>query len=467
MFAIIVHGLLFLIGLDLSSIFGVKSTRESIGLAYLFGSSVTSILMVLNYQYVFFAFDTTNLFFSIFLIFSILKLWITFFSKNKSQSIKNKINHLVQNANYYRKKTSIIDIAMVFILILLILHSLLENTFWPITDWDAIALYDFRAKTIADTHDLLSGLELGYFFQYPLYTSFLHLIAHFFNEPFAKVAYSFIYSSFIVLFYSLVRRHKNRSISLLATTILASSRYIFDHSTIAYTNLAYVTFFSIGIIYLWQWLFSIKSITMKMRSSEQHARSELIVGSILVALSTWTRMNDPFWLLAVCLIIYGLLRFKKNIIQGTFSIASILIISFIWKQFLQYIFRLTDFPGSTTDLETSLKTFFSHTFSFSELINRAISIIWYITKVFIDAFGVLLLLLLTIDYKKCIHSEKNAIMAISIIFLVMIIVVGSFIFSFSFPSWNEISGSVSRMSMILIPLFLFFVTTQQSWLNKK
>ena len=86
------------------------------------------------------------------------------------------------------------------VLTIIFLNSLLQNYFWPVSDWDALALYDFRGKVVAETGSFIDGIKLGYFYQYPPFTSLLHTTLYVLNFDRVKVWYSLLYVSFQIIF---------------------------------------------------------------------------------------------------------------------------------------------------------------------------------------------------------------------------------------------------------------------------
>src|SRR5690606_36372601 len=108
----------------------------------------------------------------------------------------------------------------------------------------ALALYDYRAKVKAVEGSMQQGPSLGYFFQYPPYTSLLHVFSYIFSIDRPKIIYSCLYLSFLITFFALLRRSNTSSIALTGTLLLAIDTFVFRHSTMAYTNLPYVIFLS-------------------------------------------------------------------------------------------------------------------------------------------------------------------------------------------------------------------------------
>jgi len=125
--------------------------------------------------------------------------------------------------------------------------------YYPVYVWDALALYDFRAKIIAQTGFFVQVAgNFTYFAQYPLLTSLTHTIIYLFGGNNPQFTYSIYYVSFAVIFFSLINKESGRLIALIASLFLVTSPEIFQHSIIAYTNLPYTILYVVGVLYLYK-----------------------------------------------------------------------------------------------------------------------------------------------------------------------------------------------------------------------
>ncbi len=209
-----------------------------------------------------------------------------------------------------------IEKILLLVLTIIILSTLAQNLFWPVTDWDALALYDFRARVVAETGSFAKGVELGYFFQYPPYTSLLHTTVYVTGAVYAKVWYTLLYTALIAGIFAILRKRTSSTIALVGAVIIAVDPQIFEHSTMAYTNLSYTLFLAMGTIYLWEWF----------RTRRWYNG---IVGGLLIAGATWVRITEPFWVVGVGLVILvgillAVLQKKwQPLVTGLISLSSI------------------------------------------------------------------------------------------------------------------------------------------------
>jgi len=371
----------------------------------------------------------------------VILLIIIIFQK-RLEIIKNLLK-LEKTIDKYVSFKINIENSIKFIIFLLIFHSFLENYFWVVTDWDALAFYDFRARVMAINGDMLEGIQLTYFFQYPPYTSLLHVFGYIFGAMRVKVAYSLITLSFLLSFYNLIRRKQEKIPSLIFTLVLASTPMIFEHSVTAYSNLPYVSFFSIGVIYLWNYL-------------DNKLRKDLIAGGLLISMSTWIRSTEPFWIVPALLIIFAIIKYRSNIKT---SIILIFIINFpgkLWRKFLLYLDKTSEVKIIDTESHSSLaiNEFIKQGHSIIEILIRIFEVLKYLIITLAPEFYLIFFLLIL----SVLHKAKNkSIELISLVLLFSIVFGGTLVFSFTFETWNLIGGSIVRMCMIFVPLLLYLI----------
>lgn len=475
----------FGIGYNCAVLLKVTSLPERVGLAFLLGSGLTSFLFFWTYAFFNFPFNAVNVF--LIHVLPLVLIFIFIWLRQRSQmSFNLKVgNSKIKKYLSTVSKFSDLEKWLLFILLFLIIVSAFLNYVRPITDWDAIALYDFRAKVMTMTGSWSSGFDLGYFFQYPPYTSLLHAMIYALGIPQAKVWYSCLYFSFIVSFYALLRRKVNRLLSLVGALLLAISPLVLEHATVAYTNLAYTTFFVLSIIYLWYWL-------------EQQHTSDLILGSLLLGLTTWVRMSEPFWVVGVVLIFSGLIGYKqqslRQVLKVFYGFAIFSGIRIVWLQYLKYLGTILRTNGATNIPPPEAATTPMHvTVSAGSLLLKLTGIwgtyaivllkplpilqlhiaqvLQYMTGYIFPAFSYLLFPVLLSCF--LLFKHKNASLFLNFQILTMLLLLGmifggTLVFSFTFFTWDQIGGSANRMVMFLPPFFIFILMQSPLWqLHKK
>lgn len=431
--------------------FGLRNRGELLSVSYLLGSGLVTIVFFLLHWLLSLSLDSFNFISSNIAVmaFSMLIIMIS------KQTVDLKIFLTSSNFQLFRKNLlaqSLFNKTIVFIILSLITYSFLENYFWPIVDWDAIAFYDFRARIMAQNGDMSEGLRLNYFFQYPPYTSLLHVFGYVFQVTRVKVAYTFIFGSFIGAFYYLLRRVQNKSASLLTTLLLASNALIFEHAVTAYTNLPYTAFFSLGIIYL-------------LHYTNKKNATDMIIGSILIMLSVWVRSTEPFWIAALALLWFS---GYKNYFELIGKILITFLISYpnkIWRLFITQLSLKENIPtiDSQTHTLNAISDFMKANHGILDLSTRGFEVTYFLIATLAPVFFFITVLFLISNNIN--WSKKYDLLTLGI--LSGIVWGGTYIFSYTFETWDLIGNSVLRMCMIFIPLLLFVIVRDFSYEEKK
>lgn len=342
---------------------------------------------------------------------------------------------------------TLLEKLIVCIVLSIVVCSLILSIYFPVYIWDALALYDFRAKVIVQQGFYTQiAHNFSYFNGYPLFTSLSHVLVYVFGGTNPQFVYSFMYISFMFIFYSIIRNFSSRKIALIATLLLITIPDIFAHSTFAYTNLPYTIFLVLGNMYLFRWFVKKQSIGF------------LILAGIFTGLSTWSRVAEPFWLINVFMLI-ALTFYKFKIYLPSFFIY---IISFLgikepWN-LLGYNpstgTGINKFYDMTAEANSYLTTFSTNIFDK----NRVIEVIIYVYQNVISSwFPVLPLFSLCVILNfRNFFRKRSTFFLIMIVLHFAILLLGSYIFSFQFSEWVNIPDSARRMSMFFVPMMIFY-----------
>lgn len=423
-----------LFGLLVSLVISVKiHPLERLGLSYVLGLGLLTFLMFLGYV-VGLKFTLTNT--TVILLVSIIFLLIL--TRNSIKSFFRELKALKKFPSF-----SLSEKLIIFVLVGLFIYSFVLSLYWPVADWDALALYDFRAKIFVDTGAMVEGIRRGYFFGYPLLSSLADAWIYFLGGNNPKFIYSLFFFTFILMFYGATRRIGARRTALLSTLLLATTSSIFSHSTMVYTNLPYTVYLVMGTVYLYFWL--IKKET-----------GYLFLSALMIGLSTWTRSTEPFWLTTlVIVVLYSLVRKKP-----TQLLLYLLIFFSIQQPWKIYESQMAGKAFSTTSqISVGLSTVLT-----GIDFDRIRQVLEYIYQNVISFWYPILLLFLAVIFLqiKNFFRQQNLIFLIMIIINFLFLLVGTYIFSFSPFQWKEIPGSAARMSMFFIPLFIFYVASSKT-----
>lgn len=355
------------------------------------------------------------------------------FKKSMMELINSK--KTIFSLNIYEK-------LLIFYLIFIFLYINWMGFYWPVAvDWDAIALYDFRAKVFSQTGFMDEAIRRGYFFGYPLMTSMAHTWIYLLGSLYPKFIYSFFYTSYFIVFYYFVREFKSRKVSLMVTMLATTSPMLIGHAFLAYTNFPYSYYYSIGLFFLFFW-------------SLKEKNSYLIFAALFIGLSTWVRAFEPFWMVPILfLIIYSLLKKKFS---------SILIYSLIffpiqqsWRIYLKSM--SSESSNINEQVWQGIKALtigldFSTVFDLTKFVFKN-SLIPMMPVVLLFVF-VILNNLKNFKLKKI----KQFLPIFLLIFLnFLVLFVGAYVFTSIWLGWKEIPDSLTRMSIFLVPLLFFTI----------
>jgi hypothetical protein len=363
-----------------------------------------------------------------------ISLVITLFVRGPN-NIKKVLNN-ISLKKVFMKLTSYEKVILVTLLFLFC-SSLALSIYWPIRTWDSLVLYDYRAKTFIATGFMADGIQRGYFFGYPLMTSLAHTWIYLLGGTNPLFLHALFYISFIITFYFGCRRYTSRTLSLIASTLLAVYPPFFSHSLIAYTNLPYTIYLVLGLIYLFIWS------TKKMQSTY------LILAALLIGLSTWVRNVEPFWYSGIAIVlIYSLA--KKRILPIIYYLFFSIIIQLPWALF-QRTFTGRELPQAVLITATRLLI---NNFSLS----RTFQVLRFTFDAAIKPWLLILLAMLLLFFLALKTRRYVAFpMVLIIVFNLGLLLVGTYVASISINNWANISESVERLTMFFPALIIFYI----------
>jgi len=352
--------------------------------------------------------------------------------------IKHKdVIEFFKGIKFEKKKPKLETIVFYIIILSVFIYTLLINLYWPISDWDALAMYDFRAKILLiDTNLIHAATSNDYFLGYPLLTSLSHLFVYQFGLSNPKFVYSLLYVSFIIIFYHSLKRYISVKKAAFFTVILALSPEIFSHAAIAYTNLAYVVYLCTGTFYLYDWL-------------KNRELSKLLLSGILIGLSTWTRSYEPFWLAPLFIVFLNVFKNRKWKDVASYLLV-ILTFYLPWKFFMSFVNKSLGSPSSSV-VPSYLMLLKSVSLERIALVGS------YLYQYVFSTWGLLFLLFVGTMLIVLLSKRTNKIFLYITILFFAILFIGTYFFFIVYPEWQSIPDSARRMSMFLIPLMLYSI----------
>lgn len=336
------------------------------------------------------------------------------------------------------KRFDRLELLLLSILTIILFVLLLISVYWPISfDWDAIALYDWRARVFVATGGMDEAIKRGYFFGYPLFTSMAHVWVYLLGGVSPRIVYPLLYACFILLFYAVLRKFQNRQVSILITFLTGVTPSILGHAFLAYTNFPYTLYLVIGTLYLYLW--------EKFKKSE-----DLISAGLLIGLSTWVRAYEPFWI--AFLLYLWFIAFRRRLFKLPLVCTLIfLIIQQSWRLYANYL--EPSYISLTKQVSFSLVSLVNQ-FNLGEIREVSFFVLRYAIFPLIPVFTLLFLLIVKGWLKK---NREHSSFLFFLLFNFLILFMGSYLFTFFWAGWREIPDSLARLSVFFYPLIYFAI----------
>lgn len=425
MIAIIGLLLIMLTGYFCIEVFAPRFYKlEKVALGYVTGLGVlTLIFFYLNFFGLKFTF---NSFFTITSGIAAL-FWLLSLFRRKEQSLQWLPEVKL------KKLDSLLFISFGVILVSLFIMGL----YWPVRDWDALTLYDFRGKVMFETGFISNTFIHIYYLAYPMLTSVAHAFLYVLggNPP---IIYPLYYLSFVVAFFILLKRVAiSDRLALLFTFSLASSVIMYNHALMSYTNLPYLIYLSLGYFYL-------------VLAIHKPRADMFLVSCLMIVLSIWTRSDEPFWVLPV------LMAGIYFVIKRRFHLALLYALP-IGLMKVAWLLTKSDIIDRY-NLQSAMTTQQLPHLSLGFLLTRIGEVTWYFYQYIIEPYQLLFLLLLIC--LPLVYKLRSYLILLFLSLIVMnlgVIYAGIFYVSLVYIKWEDIGGSASRMSIFFIPMILFFI----------
>lgn len=385
---------------------------ERVGLAFLLGSGFTTFLWFLGYL--------LGLPFSLAtLLLAGIVLSLIGYGCQKLFALK--IVSLVT------KPFTKLELKLAISVLALLIIALLIGNYNPLTAWDSIALYDFRAHAIALNHDLRDITSTSYYVSYPLMISLMHSVVYMLGGTSAQGLHAIYFMSLIAIIYGRMRTWSNTKYALITCLMVILQNEVFSHSTFAYTNLPYTIYLVAGLLY--------------------GANPSLIVAGFLIALSTWMRSSEVFWMIGLLLIVFQSIKTKKYLV-GIFMVAFVFAIRITWSR---YVGEVLMSIGQAVPPRINYFTYSA----LNQIIVNKMDIFKYLYRFVVYPYIGFWFLTVPVAFIAIAKRNLRLFLLLStIIVTAAMVIVGVMIFSTYYETWNEIGDSARRMILYIIPLTL-------------
>jgi len=339
---------------------------------------------------------------------------------------------------------------------LLLAVTIISGLYWPVSSWDSLTLYDFRGRIIAQGFSLSDLFKqtfkdwdfYSYYFSYPLFTSMLHSISYMTSGPSPQVFYSLYYVSLVVIFYSTLLRFSDRKTTAFLTLMLALSPVIFSHTTIAYPNLPYATYFVSGFFIFYRY------------TKEGRPGGLLILSLLMNVFAYAVRPTEPFFMAFALVYVIDMLVNRNVRIKVAYLFlffVSLYVLNKSWSLYFQReAFTAISYPVDLNK-RSSLFDIGLAWGSLNTLTNlpEIIKFIYNSSKGAVNPILVLLSAASIFFYRNKIKDNIYSI--IFIVTCYLLIVAGTLYVSYIYDFWKIIGESLSRIVIFIIPLLFFII----------
>jgi hypothetical protein len=368
-----------------------------------------------------------------------------FFKKNPAETAPTVTPPAFWPLNFTQKLLIIVIGSVIF-------FSSFINLTKKTLDWDDVALYDARANFMLAGMSLsemsqLSELDFKnsyYYLLYPPFTSQVHYLWYFSNVP---LPISLLYSFFLILLttgiFALIQPRIGTTPALVMILLTITQPHIFNTTIVAYTNLPYSLYLTLGVLALHTYL------TTKVTW-------QALFGILLVSLSQWIRFLEPTWL-AITLA-FGVAVLWQLPIKRAWPLLLLMAgLGFIeyrtWQFFVYTVAR------NQTIFETGLLNIFE------PVVGVFTGTLVIILVFFCRAWGIPLLIhaaALVSSNKRNDHSQVGDGLFLKLVLLACFSMyfAGLYFISFQVPWWPEMGGSLVRSSTYMLPISLYLLVKE-------
>ncbi len=343
----------------------------------------------------------------------------------------------------------------IYLMVILIFFSFLGvlamGIYWPVNEWDSMALYDFIGKLFSWQKSVSfppTFPNLGYFVSYPFLTPIAHTFLYIFGGNNPKFIYPLFYGSLLLIFFSFIKKEAGLTVSLFFTLLLGSSYFLLDQAVISYANLPCAFYQVTGALFLYQFL--------KTKNKEN-----LIIAGMSLGLSAWTRPAvEPFFL--ACFLVLLIFNFSWKKIYALILFPLLYFsIGYPWQIYIKYGLKKTvyDTDWIVSGVHNAAVYYPWQLFNFNALFEVLKRLIIILSDFKLYGAGGLLLFLFLILNIKNYKKEKEILLLIFLNLLFWIVSIFGFgvMASFNFGWEIILQDSMTRVFLGIYPLLIFYV----------
>lgn len=330
----------------------------------------------------------------------------------------------------------------------LLFLGLILNANMPVMEWDAIALYDFRAKIFTEglvIEDLQESVkDVGYFryyYAYPLMSSILHSWGYLWGLDKVLVLYSGFYASIGLLLLDVARNFRTRFQTITRWLIVGclTTPLLLSHAFIAYTNLMYAAFLLAGLVTAF--------VGIRKEKTGWVFYSVFLLMACLL-----TRLNEPFYL-SILFPVIGYFLLKKKWLLLILYPLLLLGLRQWWTAYAVFD-DVLELNSVGVIFEKFSLPFFIEVETF--LIMRYMAAIKSALVLAALALGLRLWTYRSLPWYWLVFWTING----------GLLTIGGFFFALQMSFWKDISGSAERMMIAFVPIIYFWAMEMFATIDK-
>jgi len=383
----------------------------------------------------------------------------------------------------------ILEWIMIGFLALLIVSRIFSGLWSIVWRWDALAVYDFRARIFADTlflPEAVLKVQFPWFiFQYPPMTSLVHAWLYSWGWATPMIFYPLLLASLAAIFYSSLRDYSPRYHCLLFTLILVTAGDIYSEAVSSFLNFPFAFYFGVGSIYLYRWISTQK-------------KGFLILAGVFLGLSAWVRRESPIFFLGYLLILLIFSIRRRQFFAPLLFAFLYFSIQPLWRIYFFNVI-LAPQPVSMISQSTGMVSQVSMVSQSTGMVSHSLGVMRQFFGIIFQAVDVLkkpgiffdsphwrevliylkghiltpyrgLFLLLILSTLLCIDKLRNHFFLLLLVLSnIVLFLIATYVFSLQEPTWKQIGGSATRLFMMFLPIMWYYIaliTTEHNFLPK-
>jgi hypothetical protein len=319
--------------------------------------------------------------------------------------------------------------------------NIILNLYYPPYLYDAVTNFDYKGRVFFYEHNI-QGIEDVFHASYPFFTSLGHTALYMLRLSNPSPYYSFVIGAYLLALFSWSRKHMSLVLSLANTLLVFSTPIIFFHSHIGYSNMPYMAYLSLAILYLSDYI-NVPSL------------DNLKLVSLFLAIPVWIRpAHHPFFLFGFFIVIVRSWNTKKW--HPLYPLLTYIFFALPWIYFQQRILNLPSYESSNLPkiLPQLIPIFHNAPDVFTLLINCVTS------PTFVGTLPALLFTILPLqfitDRRKMITTLFWVTLGVLITWFLL-----SIVFRVEFDSYHDwliiINDSMRRLFIAFIPLLYSYL----------